>query len=1213
MANHNITWDMFAVCNENKTKAFEEMCRRLFKAKYLKGKVDLHANHNTPGIEVLPVWEPEGEAGQKLRRISFQSKYVAQAKDAYSQFKKSAKQTVKHFRGEVDCVYLFCNKTLSTTTQSFQEIVKIHKDAGIDTIPVTNDDLLDLLAEYTDIAESYFPYWNPFGQGTMKQPYIRETIINVSNNVGNVIISQAVRSLNPDNNKLEEAYLAEKLALCKNYAAEQEIEDLRNELNDLFSKGIDEFKGNGIFYYFQLLTQLSRGEDTAVSLANCGIEYRQDAKWLIDFYATPKAVTPKELKKYLPYTQIFVVSKLFEGNQWNNIKELFLALKDNIDQLIISRFALFYGLSLLNLQEFQEASATLYKLYDRNKKESSLFYAVLADIRGELSIYQIGEAGHHDVLAARISQLDSLKELKQYKLQESFVAAIRFEAYFHLGKKDKGYLTRAIAEFEELPENVQLNPGVQFYYALCLELQGGYVQAVSFYDNLDWKVDPVVAERYMLCLFNSGQAEKTITVYKALTIKRSRLDGIYLLALESSGDKTYQNELARLLSLHRNDFSDYLETSYYINKECVAKEYVIPALKVMLDEETVKSLSFSQKVELLNSLSRWREIELMEIVLETLENVAVLNEFTVTGIFNALFDVADREYTFINKKYGKKEDIIEIAKRIADRFLDKNIARELFLHIEILYAGIKNLPIKSLEYAKDLFELSQDETTACIIITGLCHCGENKPEEYEQYLEFLKKSRNPAHCMVVGYAMLVLGRTDAAEFYAYKALYLLNDKDDYDVYASYVILFNKQTGNAWEEELTVIRGNVVVVLAKSNIFNEKEELILCLDSEADFSNDANRSMGIVHLSPKNIDYIKLQGCKLKDTVKLGEIEYQVMQIIPRHQYGLIFILHKAQKTPEMFKGIIWTFPTNNIEETIQLIKKHAKNSDRTEFLLKAYHLEMNSTGLPFDVLASGSLYDYVNVLKYFLFQKDEAFFAGLPRYGNIEKQKYVPGLSTLVLLSILGRMDVLVEFKRNIIIPESYVPYLEKEYAKAVDLVRTSSVNLTFLDDKPLIFEHDISVVDALEDILRFCQTCDCRRITNQERVDFNFTEGLPAEKMISDMKLNLVHLDALLLAQKEQLTYLCDDAFFRKLATSLNICNLNIATLIQCCKNSDFVIQFIIALSKTNYIFVPFLYRTDVEAQVLYKNIVNGKRKQLYYQSLMGGSVRWIEHLIQQ
>lgn len=145
MAKLNITWPQFAVCNDNPTRAFEDMCRRLFTAEFLKGKKRPHANHNNAGIEVLPILEPERGDGKPQQLISFQCKYASQPSYAYTEFQKSAKTTVKEYKGGLDRVYLFCNKTLTTTADGYKAIEKIHDAAGIETVPISNDEVLDMV------------------------------------------------------------------------------------------------------------------------------------------------------------------------------------------------------------------------------------------------------------------------------------------------------------------------------------------------------------------------------------------------------------------------------------------------------------------------------------------------------------------------------------------------------------------------------------------------------------------------------------------------------------------------------------------------------------------------------------------------------------------------------------------------------------------------------------------------------------------------------------------------------------------------------------------------------------------------------------------------------------------------------------------------------------------------------------------------------------
>ena len=57
---------------------------------------------------------------------------------------------------------------------------------------------------------------------------------------------------------------------------------------------------------------------------------------------------------------------------------------------------------------------------------------------------------------------------------------------------------------------------------------------------------------------------------------------------------------------------------------------------------------------------------------------------------------------------------------------------------------------------------------------------------------------------------------------------------------------------------------------------------------------------------------------------------------------------------------------------------------------------------------------------------------------------------------------------------------------------------------------------------------------------------------------------------------------------------------LIQHYQNLDYMIPFIMELSKTNYIYIPLWARNDQEAHELYQNILAGKKKQSYYKDLL-------------
>lgn len=1189
MARLNITWAQFAVCNDNPTKAFEDMCRQLFTNEFLKDKQRTHSDHNNPGIEVLPISVTERKDGIHQKKISFQCKYVEQPSYAYTEFQKSAKKTVEHYKGDLDRVYLFCNKTLTTTASGYKSIVKIYEAAGIETVPISNDELLDMVNDYPDVAE-YFFQPRIVADTTGLQPILLNGMVYMVAHPDATVVSKIKQ---PDNQELLEKLVTEKLSSCHNYAMELKIDLLKEEVEKLFSFGADDER----LYYYQLLILLHEGKETNAVLEKCDDESKTEAKWLISFYRAPKALSGEEFQQHPAITQVFILDKLFTSAYWREVIALHEKVRDAVEPSIGKLFDLFYGLSLLNLQENEKAMSIFHSLYERTGEPQMWFYETCAEIRIENVVYQSGMVGHHEKLAELLARLEEMKDLKQYTQQGAFVTALKMETAYHLGINDKSYLERVIEEFDYYPETIRTNTIIQCYYALCLELNGNQDRALKVYEALDWKTDSVITERYMICLVLTDQPGKAIKVYDNLMQKSVRADAIYLLALDRCEDKKYRVELKKAIKKYSDNLSAILQIAYFTDSEKQAKDIIIPAMRKALTEDSLTNLRPHEKTAMLTFLAHFREIEMLETVLDSMEDIAAINNFAISEICNALFDIANREYVRKSTSLSVANSLV-IAERIADNFLVANVSKINFLQIKMLCSGAKRMPYSFLKYSKELFEITHDAEIAQNIVVSLYDRKETRQTEYSPYLEVLEKSNNPEHCMVVACAMLIQGKNALAEFYAYKALYLLNGEDNYQIYQSYFSFFNYNLYRFREKAtLRSITGSVVVMLKEDD---GERCFEICLDPESDFSDETNRSMCVEHLIPSNPNYVKLGGCGLGQVLHFRNGKYKIVQILPRSQYALNFILRKIQEKPEMFKGTVQMIFSKNTGEMINQIKDLTDNSAQIKSLLAAYHFKDNEIGLPIESVGFGDYSRYIAVFKYLLYQKDEALYAGAPIYENETGQEYVPGLATLVLLAVLGRLDVLEAFKQNIIVPESYISFFKEEYSDAAALDQNSPPTLCFVNGKPIIMEHDKSTKEIWENILRFCQTCRIAAVTDQERIDFTVADGVTGEWFVSSLRLNVIHLDALLLAKRENLTFLCDDLFFRKLATGIGIRNLNIVSLVQHYTDLNYTVPIIKELSKTNYVYIPLLARNDDEFSEILGNITNGKKKAIIYGDLI-------------
>ncbi len=148
---YEVSWSQFETCNANLQISFENMCRWLFNNFFFEGKALLHSNPNNPGIEVLPRLHEKTN-----KRISFQAKYFSVID--YEQIKHSAKAAVKYYAGQLDVIYLYCNKDVTTTSKPYQDIEKFLGENGIEIVPITNQAIIEQVMGNETIAWNYFNY-----------------------------------------------------------------------------------------------------------------------------------------------------------------------------------------------------------------------------------------------------------------------------------------------------------------------------------------------------------------------------------------------------------------------------------------------------------------------------------------------------------------------------------------------------------------------------------------------------------------------------------------------------------------------------------------------------------------------------------------------------------------------------------------------------------------------------------------------------------------------------------------------------------------------------------------------------------------------------------------------------------------------------------------------------------------------------------------------
>ncbi|MBP3854279.1 MAG: hypothetical protein IK990_01520 [Ruminiclostridium sp.] len=793
-----------------------------------------------------------------------------------------------------------------------------------------------------------------------------------------------------------------------------------------------------------------------------------------------------------------------------------------------------------------------------------------------------------------IEELEQLNEIKQYKQNNKLVAIVKTESFYHLALSNISYAEKAISEYASYSEIVKTEEVVMFYYALCLELTGDIAKAIDVYQKLNWKSNPVIAEEYMMACVFSGDYNSVISSYNDLTEvnKTVALCSLYLFSLSKNNDSSFKIKIKELIEAHNDRLSDLVEIAKYNSEGNIIQKLLIPAINRTLNEKSLNELSIIQLNELIIFMSRNRQIELIEKIITNIIDLSVLNLVTLNEIYKVFFEVANREYSNPQNDFIKPNDF-ESVDKMSSMLLDHNVGKKYFLQIKVMCSIAQQLPFSTLKYSQELFEITRDAETAHKVVLSLINCKETSDEKYSKYIEAIKDSNNPNVCLAIANAKIICGNETEAEYYLYKSLYLLNGNDDYNILRDYFsICVGYFQGLHDDKPLDTIKGKCVLFL--ENIDNSKVIEVI-LDSEPEFSDEFNKSMDVEHIPLSSPDYAKLYSCGPRQIVKFHNKKYRIVSIMSRMQYGYRYIFRKLQENPGEFKGTAWVISADNPEEMIDKMKSIMDNTDHINSLLSLYHLEQNDIGLPIDSLSSGDYNKYIHSLKYLLYGNNQALYAGQVMYNSTYK-KYVPDISTIALLATLGSLDIIDEIKKDIVIPQSYLDFVKIHYLQSKQDANANVTTLSFVDGKPTMYEFDKSISEIWELMYDFCFSCEKETVSNQERIACNVDGNLSLEKLLVGFKLSMVHLDAIALTRKQNAAFVCDDLFFRKISTIMKIANVNIASLAYSASKWDFLLN----LSKTNYIYVPIRARDNNMMKELIHNLMNGEKKKLYYGSLI-------------
>ena len=1177
----NITWAQFAVCNDDKTTAFEDLSRQLFYYEFIKQTSVPHSNHNNRGIEVDPELEPIHEDGSKRRRVSFQTKFF-EGNIQWRKFRDSSEKAIKYYEGELDHIYLFCNKTITKSSDGYKSVERILSQKGITLQPVSDKDIINLIHKYPGIANYFFLH----RQVAYDLSGINSHSMNIS-----IITENGQEPNNTTYVALTEELLPQKIEDCHELFFSLQLKDLSQELKKLLSHDLKDFHGTDCLYIYQFLLKLREGHDIDIDVPS---DFQNEAKWLQDYCKNPYPVIASEFSKHCPEVQVFLIDKMFTSQLWEAIIKLYRS-KLHSDERVMKQLEFHAGLSFFNLSEFTQASVLFHNLSDVDKCVRNDFFALCADIQLVMGEFRYGNEKNIERLISLLDDLSQYKDSYFYKVNEAMVALLYLEGFSHLGCRNSKYLGKAFSKYETFSDEVKNNDYIRFQLGICHELNEDYDEAISIYAGLNWKADEFFAQRYITSLVMTGKYEKAIGIYQLVEDKTPRVIGAYLLALYRSGSKDYKLILHNEIDKYKNSAESVFLIAFYLEDKTSFDEIIFPIL-VELTNAGLTGISDQTKAGITILFAKWKHIELIDKTLASFDDLSVLDSLVINIIYESCLETINKS---LREKPQRKliDNEMDSAYRIAERMLEAGLARERFLQIRIGYSRAMGMKLSMLRYSQEFFEITHDEDTARNIIMLLFERNVSNSQEYQPYVDALKSSKEPEYCLAVAYAMSIQGKLEEADFYAYKAFYCLDDRNDFDIYKYYLGYYHSNLYRYHEKSKNdKVVPNTVVKLEEIDC--PGGFFTLCLDSETEFNDPNNNSLGVKHFPNNSLVYNKLMGGRVNQNFNISGKSYRLAEILPRDMYVGRYVFSKVYQFPEQFQDSIKVFSATDPQKVVEQIKRSnllQSSTKQTKALLRAYCREDGGIGLPIDALIHGDYSRYIDAMKMLLFSKDQAFLSGYPTVENFDESKFVPTLSTLLFASLMGWMNLIKGIKDRIVIPESYISFFQEQYARSKEMEVVSPGSLAVEDGKILFFESDKNQSAIWETVVEFCENIEKVAISDAERITFDLVENLTGEQFFAQTGMNLIQLDALILTKKLNAQYLCDDLFFNQLADCVKIKRLNFASLLYHLP-PETCTAIAMELSKTNYIHTPFLPSNEETAAQMYENLMTGEKKKQYY-----------------
>lgn len=1003
--------------------------------------------------------------------------------------------------------------------------------------------------------------------------------------------------------------MKEKVDIIRNYLLDFQFDKLSAELDNIFEYGIDHLQKDVAekFYFYRFCQNyyFQKNDKCAEIIEFLDGEDLTEANWLVTL---ENDFSESEYSTFLDHTiegQICALGVLLQKKEIDTILAVYQHCcgEDNIENCGFA-LPLYAAIAYFNNADVNHALAILDKLDDkRTPVHFFLFF---------FELYYINESyldsRNNEKIVSLLNEVEGLKvsAAGMYNANSLLINILFLHSYFNLERTgNHEYLDKAKSLYSALSQEVQKQESICFYYGMCLEAAGDNEGALLVYKKSDWQHNDRIGSKILDLYALEGSNDKFFETYDQIDDKTPLVVGVYLNVIEKEGAKEYTTKLIDEVDKCKNSLEDLYFIAIYVESKESFKNVIVPRLDVALSAgSTFADLALLLRCGYIMKFAQYHEYELLKSVLDTLASLDVLNDALCGSIYKSFFDEANK-YQNLDRVNVEPIISLDVISEISERFISEKVYSKQFIQIMMMVSNAEKKPLSRLKYAKELFEITKEPQIAANIIGYLLQSGERDFSRYEEYLEVAGKLNNPQHLLDIALAYQMFDDVEKTELYVYKALRILNGRNDYSVYGRIFLIESQYFGRSENTEPSKhLRTASVITL--EDVLNQKIKEI-CIDGEVEFEGEKSTCFGIEHINRGDIIFRKLVSSSESQILNINDKQYRVKRIESRNDYLLKFIMKKINEAPDKVRPYAQMLTFSTPEEMISQIQEVMHQGDKGRKTVEDYYNFVNNeTGLPIDSFCNRNYEEYINKFAVLLFRKDWALYVGEPYGVWNPDSKIVISLPTLSLLAIMDWFDILDPLLDKIVCPESYMPFFKKLYEAEVDTQSRSVGKLIELEDGKLAtLENNQKLVDILEKIIGECEKFSKVHVSDEERINYHFFPQVSGEQFPEWLGVDMVQVDAFIAAEKEQAVYLIDDLFFRKLASLKKIPNINFGCLLRVFPDIQRAEVVAKQLSSTNYLYAPFIFSSDEGFKTLQENMMNGKLKQEFYPGYINGYLR--------